>query len=120
VCLAASRGIVLSTAILILAVLGSASLVESSALVFHGEHHEVTCRDDCLVDVVQTIIATANVTQNATMVATYSFPGKLASNISCTYDPEVYDPHILGAIGDSEFVVRCKATQSIQIDQDEA
>lgn len=63
-----------------------------------------------MADITHMIVATANVTDNVTMEASYTFEGKLARDVSYLYDPEIYDHYVSGAKGTSMIVVRCNAT----------
>ena len=63
----------------------------------YGDHFEMVCRDDGLVDIYHVLLATANITQNVTCKATYSFDGTLEGDISYEYDPEIYEHEILSS-----------------------
>jgi hypothetical protein len=82
-------------AILTILTLSYQSYSDDEILIGYGDHFEMVCGDDGLVDVCHVLLATANVTKNATCEATYSFEGTIEGNVSYKYDPEIYRHDVL-------------------------
>ena len=65
------------------------SIADNGILVPHGDHIELTCENNGLVNVVHTIIVTANVTERVTSISTYSFMGDIVGEPRYEHDPEI-------------------------------
>ena len=65
---------------------------DDGILIAHGDHFEMTCKNDGFVDVSHTIVVTANKTWNVTINPNYSFEGILVGNVTYEADPEIYEP----------------------------
>jgi len=71
------------------------SFADDGILIVYGDHIEMVCGDDGLVDVYHTILESSNITKNVTSESTYSFGGILVGDVSYEYDPEIHESEVL-------------------------
>jgi len=111
-----TRVLTLIFAMLPIFILIPQSFSDDGILIGHGDHFEMVCRDDGLVDFVHVILVSANITQNVTCEATYSFDGTLDGNVSYEYDREIYRHEVLSRSenGTSTIFVNFSATLELR------
>ena len=68
---------------------------DQGLLLAHGDHFEIICRNDGLVDFHHIVLLTANITANVTAQPTYSFEGEIIGQVSYACDPEVHEHKVL-------------------------
>jgi len=90
------RATILGILISMVIALVAPTVADDGVLVIYGDHFEMVCRDDGLVDVYHSILETTNITKNVRSMSTYSFDGTLVGPVSYESSPEIYRPTVVG------------------------
>lgn len=70
------------------------TLSSDGIAIIYGDHFELVCRNDGLIDVSDTILQAINVTETVKSSSARSFKGTLVGSIRYEYDPEIQNVNV--------------------------